>query len=133
MTNNLPAYCNGTIGEVSALDDNVVNVRLDSGKVVSVRRTTIELKHNKLGADGNVVSETIGTIMQFPMKLAWGLTIHKGQGQTLEDVYVDLSRGFATGQAYTALSRVRNISGLHLLVPFDVGQIIFNPDVAGWL
>ena len=81
MTNNLPAYCNGTIGEVSALDDNVV----------------------------------------------------KGQGQTLEDVYVDLSRGFATGQAYTALSRVRNISGLHLLVPFDVGQIIFNPDVAGWL
>ena len=133
LINNLPVYCNGTIGEVMALDDNIVNVRLDSGRVVSVRRATIELKHNILGTDGNVVSETAGTIMQFPMKLAWGLTIHKGQGQTLDDVYVDLSSGFATGQAYTALSRVRNISGLHLLVPFDVGQIIFNPDVAGWL
>lgn len=133
LVNSLPVYCNGTIGEVTALDDNIVNVRIDSGKVVSVHRTTIELKHNILGADGNVISETVGAIMQFPMKLAWGLTIHKGQGQTLDDVYVDLSRGFATGQAYTAFSRVRHISGLHLLVPFDVGQIISDPDVADWL
>ena len=133
VVNNLPVYCNGTIGEVTALDDNIVNVRLDSGKVVSVSRATIELRHNVLGEDGKVVPETTGTIMQFPMKLAWGLTIHKGQGQTLDDVYVDLSRGFAAGQAYTALSRVRNISGLHLLFPFDVGQIISNPDVADWL
>ena len=133
LVNNLPVYCNGTIGEVTALDDNIVTVRIDSGKVVSVHRTTIELKNNILGVDGNVISETVGTIMQFPMKLAWGLTIHKGQGQTLDDVYVDLSRGFATGQAYTAISRVRHISGLHLLVPFDVGQIIFDPDVADWL
>jgi len=101
--------------------------------VVSVGRATIELKHNVLGTDDNIVSETIGTIMQFPVKLAWGLTIHKGQGQTLDDVYVDLSRGFATGQTYTALSRVRNISGLHLLCPFDVGQILSDPDVADWL
>ena len=133
LVNNLPVYCNGTIGEVTALDDNIVNVRLDSGKVVSVGRATIELKHNVLGTDDNIVSETIGTIMQFPVKLAWGLTIHKGQGQTLDDVYVDLSRGFATGQTYTALSRVRNISGLHLLCPFDVGQILSDPDVADWL
>ena len=133
LVNNLPVYCNGTIGEVIALDDMIVNVRLDSGNIVSVRRATIELKNNVLDNAGKVVSETIGTIMQFPLKLAWGLTIHKGQGQTLDDVYVDLSRGFAAGQAYTALSRVRNISGLHLLTPFGVGQILSDPAVADWL
>lgn len=133
LVNNLPVYCNGTIGEVTALDDNVVNVKLNSGEIVSVRRATIELKNNVLDKTGKIVSVTTGTIMQFPLKLAWGLTIHKGQGQTLDDVYVDLSRGFAAGQAYTALSRVRNISGLHLLTPFDVGQILSDPAIADWL
>ena len=118
---------------MTALDDKIVNVRLDSGNIVSVRRATIELKNNVLDNAGKVVSETIGMIMQFPLKLAWGLTIHKGQGQTLDDVYVDLSRGFAAGQAYTALSRVRNVSGLHLLTPFNVGQILSDPAVADWL
>ena len=133
LVNNLPVYCNGTLGDVTALDDKIVNVRLDSGNIVSVRRATIELKNNVLDNAGKVVSETIGMIMQFPLKLAWGLTIHKGQGQTLDDVYVDLSRGFAAGQAYTALSRVRNVSGLHLLTPFNVGQILSDPAVADWL
>ena len=133
LDNNLPTYCNGTIGIVAALDENLVNVRLSSGKVIPVGRATITLKRNGLDKDGFVVQDVVGTLSQFPLRLAWGLTIHKGQGQTLDEVYVDLSHGFAVGQAYTALSRVRFLSGLHLLQPFDPGTIIFEPLIEKWL
>jgi len=51
---------------------------------------------------------------QFPLRLAWALTVHKAQGSTLDRVSIDLSRTFAPGQIYTALSRVRDLSGLHV-------------------
>lgn len=133
LTNNLPDYCNGTIGVVTALDTDVINVRLDSGKTISLKRSTIEFKRNELNSTGLVEQKTIGTISQFPVKLAWGLTVHKGQGQTLEEVYVDLSRNFVAGQTYTALSRVKTLSGLHLINEFDVGQILTDPNITDWL
>lgn len=133
LTNNLPSYCNGTIGVVTALDTDVINIRLGSGQTVSLKRSIIEFKRNELNSNGLVEQRTMGTISQFPLKLAWGLTIHKGQGQTLEEVYVDLSRNFAAGQTYTALSRVKTLSGLHLINKFDVGQILTDPDITDWL
>lgn len=134
VTTNLPQYCNGTIGIVVAMAEQAINVRLKDGQIVSVGRTTVVFNENKFNPKTNLVEcVEVGSITQFPLKLAWGITIHKGQGQTLDEVYVDLANVFACGQTYTALSRVRTQWGLHLVQHFDRGQVLSDRRVADWL
>jgi ATP-dependent exoDNAse (exonuclease V) alpha subunit len=76
-------------------------------------------------ADKNVVEADIqATFEQFPLRLAWAVTIHKSQGQTLDSAILDFGRGtFADGQAYVAFSRIRTLDGIYLsreLKPSDI-------------
>ena len=74
---------------------------------------------------GEITSEIIGTFEQFPIKLAWAITIHKSQGLTFENVKIDLGTGtFANGQLYTALSRCRSMEGLSLVRRINLTDII---------
>ncbi len=77
-----------------------------------------------------VLEEVISSFKQFPIKLGWAVTIHKSQGLTLENCSVDLGAGaFATGQAYVALSRCKNLSSLHLQRELKVSDALVDPDI----
>jgi len=109
-------YVNGSVGIVSGLCDDKIQVTLQNNKVVSVEKEVWE----KIGYKYNnktkkLESVTIAQYKQFPLMLAWAMTIHKSQGQTFSNLFVDLGNGiFENGQLYVALSRIKTIDGLYL-------------------
>ncbi|MEJ6550895.1 AAA family ATPase [Corynebacterium sp. USCH3] len=120
MLNNDPAgrWVNGTLGRITAIETDregpLVTVLLRDGHSVQVREHTWEITRPGVHG-GALVHETVGSFTQLPMKLAWAITIHKSQGQTLDRVIVDLTGGtFANGQLYVALSRCTSLEGLVL-------------------
>jgi ATP-dependent DNA helicase PIF1 len=112
-------WVNGTLGIVTSLAGDRVQVELDDGTRHDVER--IEWQDVEYGFDEKtktIVEEVAGTFVQFPLMPAWAVTIHKAQGLTLERVIVDFDRGaFAEGQVYVALSRCQTIEGLSLRRP----------------
>jgi hypothetical protein len=114
-------WVNGTIGRVIGVDYDrygaVVDVEFADGSCAEVTPYTWEATRPVVSG-GSLSREVIGSYTQLPFKLAWAITIHKAQGQTLERLVVDLSGGmFSTGQLYVALSRCTSLSGLVLKRP----------------
>lgn len=121
MVTNDPAdrWANGTLGQVidhrrDELGQPIVVVRLWTGRDAVVTPVMWEITRPAV-AGGRLVHEQVGTFTQLPFKLAWAITIHKSQGQTLDRLVVDLAGGtFSYGQLYVALSRATSLSGLVL-------------------
>ena len=124
-------YMNGTIGRVSKLDEEHIFVTLENGVEINVSKVDWENLQSKYNSQTQKMeSEVVGSFTQFPLKLAWAITIHKSQGMTFEKMHFDLSRGtFQAGQAYVAISRLRSLNGLTLSNPIRPHHVTQNQEV----
>ena len=125
---------NGTIAIVSKLDKTGIQVRLKNGKQIAMKKmvwASYESVYNE--ETGKVESEVVGTLTQYPLKLAWAITIHKSQGMTFERMHLDLTRGtFAPGQTYVAVSRMRTLEGLTISNKLQRHHIIQNAEIKAY-
>lgn len=124
-------WANGTLATVATLNDKDITVRLDNGKEYNVEKATWEeyvYSYDK--EEKRVNKETVGTFTQYPLRLAWAITIHRSQGMTFERMHLDVSHGVNTpGQLYVALSRARTLGGLTLGRPITPAMISTDEEV----
>ncbi|MEO6329792.1 MAG: helix-turn-helix domain-containing protein [Ginsengibacter sp.] len=122
-------YFNGKIGVVKSLTDEEIIVECE-GTAISVSQETWENSRYVLDrTDGKLQQETLGTFTQFPLRLAWAITIHKSQGLTFDKVMIDAGAAFSSGQVYVALSRCTNLNGIILLSKIPSAAIYSNESV----
>jgi ATP-dependent DNA helicase PIF1 len=125
-------WINGTMGKITRITHNTdtsesrLRIRLETGDHVDVSPHTWEMFAYEYNHDTNRVEPNIvGSYTQYPVILAWAITIHKSQGKTFEHVIIDLGRGsFAHGQTYVALSRCTSLAGLVLKQPIKQSHIL---------
>lgn len=104
-------YYNGMLGNVVAFEEAFVIVKMDNGAVIPFKPYRWTSKQFSL-KDDKIVSKEVGSCTQYPLTLAWAITIHKSQGLTFDKVVLHVARTFCSGQLYVALSRCRTLEGI---------------------
>lgn len=130
MSGEPPRWVNGTIGTVTRIMGGAVRVEID-GEEVDVEPAVWERYRYAYDADSKKLTrDVVAEFTQFPLRLAWAVTIHKSQGKTYDRAVIDLGSGaFAPGQTYVALSRLTSLDGLYLSRPLRPSDIRVDEDV----
>lgn len=127
-------WVNGTIGRIVAIEDEFLRIEIETGEILTVSReiwSNIKYEYDEKTRKINEI--VLGTFTQYPVKLAWALTIHKSQGLTFNDVVIDFGHGtFSGGQAYVALSRCRSLDGMSLVSTINERDVFVNPKVVAF-
>jgi PIF1-like helicase/Helix-turn-helix domain/HRDC domain len=122
-------YFNGKIGIVKFLSKDKITVDCDGVEIEVGKETWENTKYTLNRTDGKLEQETLGTFTQYPLRLAWAITIHKSQGLTFEKVMIDAGASFTSGQVYVALSRCTSLQGIVLLSKLSAGTLFSNESV----
>lgn len=123
-------YYNGKIAKINKIENNKIIAKFSEGNEITIEKqewTNIKYIWNE--KKKIIEEEIIGTFSQFPIKLAWAITVHKSQGLTFEKVIADLGAAFTSGQVYVALSRCTTFSGLILKTKIEQKAIKTDPHV----
>jgi ATP-dependent exoDNAse (exonuclease V) alpha subunit len=133
-------WINGDLGYIKTLPDlkrpdQAMTVRLDRGAAIQLFRFKWEVIRFRYNPERDrIESEVMGSFTQYPLRLAWAVTIHKAQGKTFDEVVVDFGRGtFAPGQAYVALSRCTSMEGLVLRRPLEQRHVLTDARIETFL
>ena len=128
-------YYNGKIGKVAAIDDEQIEVQCPGEtEPIVVEKAVWENTRYRLNEEtSEITEEQIGRFFQYPLKLAWAITIHKSQGLTFEKAIIDAQQSFAHGQVYVALSRCKSFEGLVLGTPLNSQSVINDNTVTGFI
>lgn len=129
-------WVNGTIGTISGLDteNGTLYIITENGKECDVKQEVwrnIRYTYNE--EQKEIEEEVLGTFKQFPIKLAWAITVHKSQGLTFSRVVIDFTGGvFAGGQTYVALSRCTSLEGIQLKKPLNRSDVFVRPEIVSF-
>ena len=118
-------YQNGSLGTVVDMEENSIKVLFDNKNLAEIHRCTFDVDQT----DGSLESVKVE---QFPVRGGYAITIHKSQGQTFDAVNIMASGCWAPGQLYVALSRVRTVEGIHLMVPLKGSDLETNIKVINY-
>ncbi len=125
----VPRWVNGTLGTVERIG-RTVHVAVDGESHEVLPATWEKYRYTYSSATKRLSKDVVAEFTQFPLRLAWAVTIHKSQGSTYDRAIIDLGpRAFAPGQTYVALSRLRSLDGLHLVRPLRPSDVIVDDDV----
>jgi hypothetical protein len=122
-------YFNGKIGVIKSLTHDEIVVECDGTDIYVSQETWENTRYVITRKEGKLEQEILGTFTQFPLRLAWAITIHKSQGLTFDKVMIDAGAAFSSGQVYVALSRCTSLDGIVLLSKIPSAAIYSNENV----
>lgn len=126
-------YFNGKAGIIDEIEEDKLKVKVSTHEIVELGRATWINRGAKFNILNSKIEMTeLGSFRQFPVRLAWAITIHKSQGMTFEKAVIDARNSFAPGQVYVALSRLKSFDGLILKEPITREAIQTDPAILAY-
>jgi hypothetical protein len=126
-------FYNGKIGKIKSISNGEIHVSFHDEEDLLLTKSAWQSFEYKIDEDEQVSQNQVGEFLQYPIKLAWAVTIHKSQGLTFDHAIIDAGKSFISGQVYVALSRVRTLSGLILKSKINKDSLRSNNEVINFL